>query len=355
VSEWDRIATGLRDALASVQAEDYALEVQRECRLAVLGSPGSGKTSLSRTLQGGRRAEDGRTDDRVLEFRLPLRPRDIRFLESASLLVLLLDATNEDFVTEVAAADFLAYLGRPVVVCYSKIDLLPTEAQLVRGQARWRGAGIVPINATDCVSVADELVPVLIEMLPDRTLSLARCLELCRRPVSEAIVDRTSTLSATYASASGLAEVSLMGRIPFCDEDLRTILAHQASMVFVLGLAYGLPLDWHRGQVEQGRPVDVGMLWQRVSRRVGGRIPLWRLESKAEMAFAATAAVGSAFRVWLEGGEGLTAAQVSNVVDEMAVRAGVVGQEVVARARGALPSLPQERGIVRRLRKRLLR
>jgi uncharacterized protein (DUF697 family) len=196
-----------------------------------------------------------------------------------------------------------------------------------------------------CAVRLDELVPVLIEMLPDRTLSLARCLDLCRRPVSEAIVDRTSTLSATYASASGLAEVSLMGRIPFCDEDLRTILAHQASMVFVLGLAYGLPLDWHRGQVEQGR----------VSRRVGGRIPLWGLESKAEMAFAATAAVGFAFRVWLEGGEGLTAGQVSNVVDEMAVRAGVVGQEVVARARGALPSLPQERGIVRRLRKRLLR
>jgi predicted GTPase len=140
VSEWDRIATGLRDALASVQAEDFELEVQRECRLAVLGSPGSGKTSLSRTLQGGRRAEDGRTDDRVLEFRLPLRPRDIRLLESASLLVLLLDATNEDFVAEVAAADFLAYLGRPVVVCYSKIDLLPTEAQLVRGQARRAGA-----------------------------------------------------------------------------------------------------------------------------------------------------------------------------------------------------------------------
>jgi uncharacterized protein (DUF697 family) len=354
VSEWDRIAVGLWEALASVQAEDFELEVHRECRLAILGSPGSGKTSLARSLHGGHRAEDIRADERILELRLPLRPQDIRLLESATLFVLLLDATNDDFVTEVAAADFLAYLGRPVVVCYSKIDLLPTEAQLVRGQARWRGAGIVPINATDCVSVADELAPVLIEMIPDRTLSLARCLELCRRPVSQGIVDRVSTLSATYASASGLAEVSLMGRVPFCDEDLRTILAHQASMVFVLGLAYGLPLDWCRGQVAQWRLVDVGMLWQRVSRRVGGRIPLWGLESKTEMAYAATAAVGSAFVAWLDGGEALTSAHVSNVLDEVAKRAGVVSQEVVARARGALPSLPQDRGIVRRLRQRLL-
>lgn len=351
MADWEAISFGFWKALAVSDVSPAQAEAERDFRLAVIGAPGSGKTTLSCTL-AGKLPEDSVLDSlsgHLSEYRLPLSLQDINELEAATLLILLLDATKGDYVQEVAAADYLSYLGRPMLVCYNKMDLVPVETRLIHGQARWRGAEIMPLTATQPDTVRELLVPAVLMVLPEHGLALARHLPLFRKIVAGRLTERAAKVNATYASASGLTETVPLLRVPLSDDDTRVLSINLATMAYRLGMAYGRPLDWHEHQEEMRAAIDMGKVWRKLARRIVGAIPLWGLSSKVSLAYGGTVVTGRAIQQWLETRQPMSSEAIDEVCREVAAQSRATGNELVAKARDALPK-PRVGGARRRIR-----
>lgn len=342
MADWDAISEGLWKALSELDAEVAQAEAEKEFRLALIGAAGSGKTTLAAALAGIPAGDPlpAELEAYCSEHRLPLSVEDIADLESATLLILLLDATKGDYAQEVAAAEYLSYLGRPMLVCYNKMDQVPVETRAIRGQARWRGVEIMPLTATQPDTVRELLVPAVLEVLPDYALSLARHLPLFRPAVADRLIERTALVNATYAAAAGLAENVPLLRLPLTPSDMETLHTNQALLAYRLGLAYGLPLDWHHDVQALRAAVDVGKLWQQLGREVVGIVPLWRLESKVRLAYGGTMATARALQAWYGNKEGLPVAAWRELCHDVARQSRQVSRDLVARAREALPVPP---------------
>nr|MBC7245105.1 hypothetical protein [Chloroflexota bacterium] len=346
-TNWNELGEGLWKTLSQLDDVEAAqAEVEKELRLALIGAAGSGKTALACALadkpgEGGLPAE---LEPYFAEHRLPLSVEDIADLESATLLILLLDATKGNYAQEVAAAEYLSYLGRPLLVCYNKMDQVPVETRMIRGQARWRGVEIMPLIATQTETVRELLVPAVLEVLPEYALFLARHLPLFRSTVADRLIERTARVNATYVSAAGLAESMPFVRMPLRSRDVETVNANQALMAYRLGLVYGLPLDWHRDVSALRSALDIGRMWQQLARQIVGMIPLWGLESKVRLAYGGTMLTARTLQTWYETREAPSPAAVRELCHELARQSQGVSRDLVARAREALPA-PRVRAV----------
>lgn len=357
MADWEMISNQLWKALAQLDTDALQAEVERDFRVALIGAPQSGKTALACALAGTSLSEgvSPELDECLLEYQLPLSVQDVTDLEAATLLILLLDATKGDYAQEVAAAEYLSYLGRPTLVCYNKMDLLPAETRLIRGQALWRGAEIMPLSATEPDTVEELLVPSVLLVLPEHGLVLARSFPLFRSAVAESLIERAALVNATYASASGLAERVPKLRIPFSAEDIEVLSANQATMAYRLALAYGLPVDLHESLGALSKAVEPGELWRQLARRVLGLIPLWGISSKVRVAYGGTVVLASVLRAWYDTGQELPPESVRALCREAAARSRPIGAELVAKAREALRVRPVTRAERHRPKLRLPR
>jgi energy-coupling factor transporter ATP-binding protein EcfA2 len=355
MSDWDEIGDRIWHALARLEVDPAQDEADREFTIALVGDAGCGKTTLALTLARAQPAEGMplAAQERIGEYRLPLSVDDVADLDAATLLVLLLDATKGDYAQEVAAADYLSYLGKPMLVCYNKMDLLPVEAKLIRGQARWHGVEIMPLSATQPATVEELLVPAVLDALPECALALARHLSLFRAPVVDKLVERTALVNATYASASGLAEPVPLLRMPLSDADVAVLSENQAMMAYRVGLACGLPFDWHCSLRPSSPPRQAGPLWRQLARQVRGVVPMWGLGSKVRLAYGGTLLMGRAVAAWCNSGQELSPDGMRAICRDAAAQSRAVGVELVAKARDALPAAQEKRGQSRRFRIRL--
>jgi energy-coupling factor transporter ATP-binding protein EcfA2 len=340
--DWDDIGDRFWKALTELDVEPLQAEAEKPFRLALVGALGSGKTTLACALADRAPGESGSCEwaQCLPEYNLPLAVDDVPDLGSAALLVLLLDATKGGYVAEVAAADYLCYLGKPMLVCYSKMDLLPTETRLIRGQARWRGTEIKPLRAVHPETVEELLIPAILDVLPGHALSLARHLPRFRRQVAEQVIEHTASLNATYAAASGLAATVPMLRMPLTTQDVDVLCANLAQMTYRLGLAYGLPLNWHQDARAASLAMGAGKLWQQLGTQLLGLLPLWALESKVGLAYGGTLVTGRAIQSWCESGHVLEGRALRAACRSSADRARKTARGLVAKAREALPAAP---------------
>ena len=356
MSDWDDITDQVWNALTRLSVAQAQDEAGKQFTLALVGAAGCGKTTLALTLARAQPTEGMPVEaqERISEYRLPLSVDDVADLEAATLLILLLDATKGDYAQEVAAADYLSYLGKPMLVCYNKMDLLPIEAKLIRGQARWHGVEIMPLSATQSATVAELFVPAVLDALPECGLALARHLALFRAPVVERIVARTALVNATYASASGLAEPVPLLRVPLGEEDVAVMSESQAMMAYRVGLSFGLPVDWHRSLSPSNPARQAGTLWHQLARQVRGLVPVWGLSSKVRLAYGGTLLFGRAVAAWCDGSQALSSDRMRAMCRDAAAESRTVSAELVAKARDALPAARQQHGRGERFKRRLL-
>ena len=342
MAEWDQISACLFKALAQLDVESMRAEAERRVRLALIGTPGSGKTTLACALADRPLGEGGDQEwlQYLPEYQLPLAAEDVAGLDSAVLLMLLLDATKGDYATEVAAAEYLSFLGKPVLVCYSKMDLLASETRLIRGQARWRGAAILPVCAVHPETVREQLGPAILEALPEHPLPLARHLPLFRGLVADKWIEQTALSNATQASASGLLEAVPMLHMPLHGRELETIGPSLASLVYRLGLAYGLSLDWQQSRAAADLALTAGRWWQQLAHAVLGLIPIWGLESKVALVYAGSIVTGRSVQAWCDTGHMLSQRAFNDVCRSAAAEARSTSRALVAKAREALPVQP---------------
>jgi hypothetical protein len=342
MTDWDQISDRFCNALRALDVERVQAEAERRVQLALIGAPGSGKTTVASALAERPTGETGTFEwtQYLPEYQLPLAAHEVSGLDTAELLILLLDATKGDYAAEVAAAEYLSYLGKPVLVCYSKMDLVPTETRLIRGQARWRGSEIMPVCAVHPETVKEQLGPAILDVLPEHALPLARHLPLFRSLVADRWIEQSALANAAHASATGLAENVPLLRMPLHAGDVEGLGLSLAGMAYKLGVAYGLPLDWQQSAEASALTLSSGQWWQQLSRHVLGLIPLWGLDSKVALVYGGTVVSGRAVQAWCDTGHMLSPKQLHEVCHEAASQARRTSRGLVEKAREALPPTP---------------
>ena len=342
MSDWAVLVDGFWSALAGQDTADARLDAERSLKLAFVGAPACGKTSLACAL-AGLSVGDGLPEhlsQYVIESTLPLRAGKLRLLEQASAIVLVLDATKGDYVQEVAAADYLTYLGQPMLVCYNKIDLLPPEIRLIRGESRWRGAEILPLSAVQPATVQQHLVPALVDVLAERSTALARHFPAFRRSVVDHFVEKQAALNASRATATGLSEGISHLRLPLSTAELEELAVRLAMMVYRIGLMCGLPQDWSTTPASEGESAVLLQTWQHLEQRVRGIIPLWSLEDKVRLVQAGTHLTARAFEAWIVQQRVPSGDELNKWSHEAVDRAKPVAVDLIAKAREAMPAQP---------------
>jgi uncharacterized protein (DUF697 family) len=303
------------------------VEAEQATVLAFVGAEGVGKSTLITALR-----HDARARGKVISPTIEADLSAAASLDSADLVILVLDATRNEFLDEATRYRELAKSGRNVLVFFNKMDLLRDGTAFEIGAGPWRTEQVAYGSAIDPDSLLTSLVPRALELLPNRHLSLARHFPLFRMAVSRALINETSLANATYALGTGLAEVIPALDIPFNVADIVILTKNQALLVYKLGLALGLSSRWQDHVTKLGGVVGSGFLWRQVARQLIGLVPVWGIIPKVAVAYAGTFAVGEAVLYWYETGRKISGQGMREVYANALSQGRRIAQSLITRA-----------------------
>jgi uncharacterized protein (DUF697 family) len=277
----------------------------RNLKIAVVGRTGSGRHTL---------ASQMRIDPSRPDFPAPtpikiLEPSEIGAVAGANLIILVLDATQEDFAEEEKVTQRLDRAGNEVLIFVNKIDQLD-EGQVIKEWIDWPVERIAYGSAIYPSSLQKQFVPVVMEMLSDYHLSLARLYPLFRQPVATNLINDTSFSNAAYALSTGMAQVFPALGIPINIADIVVLTKAQAFLVYRLGLSLGMSTEWRDYVGEFGSVLGGGFVWRQVARSLVGLIPAWGIVPKVGVAYAGTYVVGHTVLKWYLTGKHISPAQM---------------------------------------------
>lgn len=224
--------------------EEIAGELDR--KVAIIGMPNSGKSTLFNTLQGKYlsfvSSEAGATKEFVRgafgPFALIDTPGHLPEMQSqaideASAVVYMLDATEGVRQRDVDVIQQLRDGEKPFIVALNKTDLVSGDVDelAARAAARLHVTDVTPISAQTGDNIAEELIPAIINTSPEAALALGRLLPQYRRSAANKIV-RTATL---VSLAAGLQPIPLV--------DIPILLSNQIRMTLRIAAVYGEPIN----------------------------------------------------------------------------------------------------------------
>jgi uncharacterized protein (DUF697 family) len=274
-------------------------------RIAVVGRVGSGRHTLANQM---------RVDPAHPNFQAPtpikiLNLEDIGSVAGASLIILVLDASQGNFEEEEQVAQRLGRTGNNVLVFVNKVDLL-AEGHMIQEWIDWPVERIAYGSAIYPTSLQKQFVPVIMEMLPESHLALARQFPFFRQQIATHLINDTSFSNAAYALSTGLAEVFPALGIPLNIADMVVLTKAQAFLVYRLGLLLGLSTEWKEYVGEFGSVLGGGFVWRQLARSMIGFIPVWGIVPKVGVAYAGTYVVGHTVLRWYLTGKHLTPRQM---------------------------------------------
>jgi len=177
----------------------------------------------------------------------------------------------------------------------------------------------------DPVFLKDQLIPAILELLPDHLLSLARHFPLFRLAVAQHLINDTCLSNASYSFSTGLAGLVPVLDIPLTVTDMLILTKNQAFLVYKLGLALGYSTRWQDYVAEFGGVLGSGFLWRQLARSLVGLIPGWGILPKTAVAYAGTYVVGQAVLQWDLTGRHISRDQMQHLYQQSAARArGIV-------------------------------
>ncbi len=335
--------------LKELDLRPLAEQAEHPLVLAVVGAAAVGKSTLIATLRDSKRARE-----QIVALIIEARLDDAARAEAAHLIVLMLDATRDDFSAEARQFAEWQRAGRTVVVFYNKMDAVPDTSVVSTTMTAWAGAHVAWGSARDPQSLASSFVPRVMEVLKEQRLALARQYPLFRLTVARELISDTALANASYVLGTGFAEIVPVFTVPFNVADIVILTKNQALMVYKLGLALGLPVQWQAHVAELGSVVGAGLVWRQIARQLVGLIPVWGIVPKVAVAYAGTYAVGEAILHWYQTGHKLSGRGMREVYADALARGKQIAQEIVTRAprpsrprltlpRLSLPALPRLR------------
>jgi small GTP-binding protein len=285
-------------------------ELQR--RVAIVGLPNTGKSTLFNTLRGGRfsavSAEAGTTTTLVRgsfgPFALIDTPGHLRDMQAsavneASVVVLLLDASRGLGKDDHELLDDLRRANKSLVVALNKVDTLRADPDDVAAAmaARLGLADIIPISAREGTNVAEELVPALIDASPDAALAIGLALPAFRRTAAEKVV-RNATL---VSLAAGLEPIPLV--------DIPILLGNQIRLVLRVAAIYGEPMTTQHVR-ELGTTLVGGLALRYLGEQAAKLVPVGGDVVAGAIAAAGTWAMGQVAIEYFENGKRFSGKQL---------------------------------------------
>jgi small GTP-binding protein len=292
--------------------EEIQGEMQR--KVALVGLPNTGKSTLFNTLRGGRfsavSAEAGTTTTLVRgafgPFALIDTPGHLRDMQEdavkeSAMVVLLLDATRGLRKDDHALLNDLRKTGKPMVVALNKVDTLRsgTDPDDVAAEmaARLGVPDVIPIAARDGTNVGEELVPALIDASPDAALAIGLALPAFRRDAAEKVV-RNATL---VSLAAGMEPIPLL--------DIPILLGNQIRLVLRVAAIYGEPMTTQHVR-ELGATLVGGLALRYLGEQAAKLVPVGGDMVAGAIAAAGTWAMGQVAIEYFENGKRFSAKQL---------------------------------------------
>lgn len=319
--------------------EEIAGELSR--KVAIIGMPNSGKSTLFNTLQGQYLSfvspEAGATKEFVrgsfgpfalidTPGHLPEMQREA--IDEASAVLYMLDATEGVRPRDVEVIQQLRDGEKPFVVALNKSDLLPgdVDEMAARIAARLRLTDVTPISAQTGDNIAEELIPAIINTSPEAALILGRLLPEYRRRAANKLVRTASLVSL----AAGLQPIPLV--------DIPILLSNQIRMTLRIAAVYGEPVTAQHLR-EILTTVAGGLVLRYLAEELAKAAPIGGDLVSGAIAAAGTYALGQVAIEYFENGKRLSRKQINDMFNRYYRR---YREEHIAdeASQGAAPALP---------------
>lgn len=255
----------LQKVLELVRSQWKDIQCQESARITVAGPPHTGKSSLlGKILGSGAGLESSIfsvVDLEGLEEYLGFESRSaaLEELKQADVLLLVLDGRYGISDATVQLYEFLAVLGRPLLVVLNKMDLVDNPAAVVRVARRRLKANLFP-TSLHREGAVDTLLKAVVAANPRTLYPLTQAFPEFRRTICNSVV----TQSAFSAG--------VIGAIPIPVSDLLPITAIQTAMLLKIARAFGHQLNRERAR-ELLPMLGLGALVREGSHRLRRRFP----------------------------------------------------------------------------------
>jgi uncharacterized protein (DUF697 family) len=299
-------------------------------RIALIGEPGVGRHTL---------AEQMRTDPARPGIHTQSPIQLLTFNEStvlpiAHIIIVLVDATQEDYSEEQILVKKWCDAGKNILVLINKIDLL--ENKIVGDPHQgWQATQVLYGSVNDMAFLQREFIPVVLELLPQQHLALGRQFPLFRLPIARQIINDTCFSNAAYSFSTGVAEIIPVLDIPLNVTDMLVLTKSQAFLAYKLGLLFGFSTRWQDYVTEFGGVIGGGFLWRQTARQLIGLIPVWGIIPKVAVSYSGTYVVGNAILGWYLTGRHLSPKQMR----ALSLQAFTRGKEYARKLGKKIPKL----------------
>ncbi|MDE3230436.1 MAG: GTP-binding protein [Chloroflexota bacterium] len=293
--------------------EEIAGELDR--KIAIVGMPNSGKSTLFNTLEGQYRSyvspEAGATKEFVRgafgPFALIDTPGHLpemqrQAIDEASAALYLLDATQGVRPQDTEVIQRLRDGEKPFVIALNKTDLLAGDVDelAARVAARLHVTDVTPISAQTGENVAEELIPAIINTSPEAALVLGRLLPQYRRRAANKLVRNASLVSL----AAGLQPIPLV--------DIPILLSNQIRMTLRIAAVYGEPVTAaHLREIMT--TVAGGLIMRYLAEELAKAAPVAGDLVSGAIAAAGTYALGQVAIEYFENGKRLSRRQINDM------------------------------------------
>jgi uncharacterized protein (DUF697 family) len=288
------------DVLRQVPTEGISMEAERHFRIAVVGAPGAGKSTLIQRLTGAGFGEPAQpfAARRLLELDTPVSPQALEAALGCDLVLWVNDATAPCFD---AAYDTLMNSGPTMLEVLNKADLVVDERLPNRG---------VLASALSGESVRKQLLPAMLDAVPELALALGRTFASARPVVAEREINRVARVNAEVALVSAIPQASLILGPVSAVADTLMLTKNQVVMVLRLAALHGMEIDRSRA-AEMLPVIGAGLGWRTLARELVGFLPAGLgVIPKAVIAYAGTVAAGKAAIWYYETGRALPERQL---------------------------------------------
>jgi len=295
-------------------------------KLAIVGRPGVGRHTLAGQMRRDPQKPERRTQTALLISDLSAPDRAL----AAELIILMLDATANDFSQEQALAKKWFDAGKKVLTFVNKVDLLGNQP-LVSSSEGWPVERVLHGSVLDLAFMQREFIPVILELLPERHLALGRQFPLFRVAIAQQLISESCFANAVYIFSTGVAEVVPIFDIPLNITDTIVLTKAQAFLVYKLGLTLGFSTRWQDYLGEFGSVIGGGFVWRQLSRMLIGLIPIWGIVPKVAVAYSGTYVVGHVVLQWYLTGRHITKQQMRALYTQALLNGKKVAQGMLSR------------------------
>jgi uncharacterized protein (DUF697 family) len=325
---WQDIANVWKN-VREVDLRPIREEALRDVLLTVIGEPGSGRHTLVEQLRMDPSRPDVRTHTPVNILSLEEAGQDAL----ADLFVIMVEASGGPFERQQSLARHLTNAGKRVAVFYNVFNGEEADRS-TSVDVVWDVAHLFVGRANAPSDLSRNFVPVILQMMPEYQLALARQFPLFRSAVAHHLINDTSTANAAYAFSSGLAEIVPVLGLPLNIADMVVLTKAQAFLVYRLGLALGFSTRWQDYVSEFGSVVGSGFIWRQLARSLVGLIPVVGIVPKVAVAYAGTYVVGHVVLRWYLTGRHLSPKQIRGLYRQAFDQGKTVARRLLSRRPG---------------------